>query len=118
MSENLGLGKIIPDGATVERDAIHIAVAPVVAGESLDPSERVYMKWGEAWSHHPLDREKVVGIVDPFLEVSIEKGQRFWLYLFPGSITSLRHDWTHPAFVTNPELAAHLAKKKEAGGGQ
>lgn len=112
MSENLGLGKIIPDDAAVDRDAIHIAVAPVVAGEWLEPSQRVYLEHGMAWSYHLKFVVKPVGIVDPFLGVSVEKGQRFWLYLFPGSITSLRHDWTHPAFVTNPALAAHLAKKE------
>lgn len=90
--KDLGIGKLI----TTEqfRDAIHVAVAPVVAAERLASGWHVGLNSnGEA-----SVSETPVGIVDPFLRDSVASGKRFWLFLYPGSITSLRHDWTHPAF--------------------
>ena len=95
MSDNLKLGHLI-DG-NQQRDAIHIAIAPVVAAEVLHPGDRIGFV-------DPANPEMVrrhgihIGIVDPFLIRRIVPGQRFWMLLFPGTITSLRHDWTHPAF--------------------
>ncbi len=71
------------------RDAVHVAVIAVTAGTTLNPGERV----GKDGT-----RADPVGIVDPFLDVSVKKGQRFWLFLYPRTITSLHHSWTHPAF--------------------
>lgn len=72
-----------------ERDAIHIAVAPIIATQRLEPGYHVGIEG---------NLQNPIGIVDPFLNTVVEIGEKFWLYLFPGSITSLRHDWTHPAF--------------------
>lgn len=96
--ETLGLGKIII--GPQERDAIHIAVIPVVAGEGLNPGARIVMKGDFAFrAEH---EGEYIGIADPFIGdgyyYQIEAKQHFWLWLIPGSITSLRHVWTHPAF--------------------
>ena len=95
--ENPKLGELITGNQ--ERDAVHIAVVPVVAGEPLASGQHVGIAYGKA-----VANAKPVGVVDPFLcrkypndTVMVLKGQRFWLLLYPGSITSLRHDWTHPA---------------------
>lgn len=86
------------------RDAIHIAVAPIVAAERLNPGTKIILREGKAeW----CEREEYtsIGIVDPFLKQPIEKGQRFWLFLNPDSITSLRHVWSHPSFKAKlPEI--------------
>jgi hypothetical protein len=37
-----------------------------------------------------------VGIVDPFLTAPVQTGQMFWMLLIPYSISTLRHEWTHP----------------------
>lgn len=111
------LGRIF-DGGPKDRDAIHVAVAPVVANEKLSPGQDVGF----------VDREKSlvgdvkprIGIVDPFLARMVFPDQGFWLLLYPNTITSLRHDWTHPAFdvllPTKDEARQWLEEfAKEAG---
>jgi hypothetical protein len=88
----LGLGQIIT--AEQQRDAIHVAVAPVIAGQMLEPGAPVALVDGVAMGDH----DNRIGVVDPFLRAMVRKGERFWLFLNPGSITSLRHEWAHPAF--------------------
>lgn len=102
--ETLGLGQIIT--SKQERDAIHIAVLPVAASERLNPGDWVALDAdGRAY-----EDEDGIGVVDPFLKTGIRIGQMFWLYLIPGSITSLRHSWTHPALdspktIPDPDFA-------------
>lgn len=89
---NIKLGKIIT--GRVERDAVHIAIAPAVATMVLTPGRPVGIDsfGGASPLHNPI------GIVDPFLTVPVEIGQRFWLFMYPDTVKSLHHDWTHPAF--------------------
>jgi len=77
-----------------KRDAIHLAVEPVTAARSLSPGDHVGVKDGVACSSYTPH----VGIVDPFLSDGPMNGQRFWLVLYPRTIESLRHVWSHPAF--------------------
>lgn len=94
MTHDAKLGQII-DNPEAARDAIHIALAPVTADTRLHPGQHVGLI-GDG------DRVAVVpgsiGIVDPFLTGPVNAGQRFWLFLYQNTITSLRHAWTHPAF--------------------
>lgn len=95
------LGYLIQDGDQL-RDAIHIAVAPVTAGEDLKPGDHVGLSADlEAFK----GTEGNLGIVDPYLTSQIKKGSRFWLLLYPQTITSLRHEWTHDSFP-DPQTAA------------
>lgn len=87
------IGKLITGEAF--RDAIHIAVVPLKAFRSLNPGEHVGLtENGEADNLS----ESLVGIVDPYLPNRVPRGGMFYLFLYPKSITSLRHEWTHPAF--------------------
>jgi hypothetical protein len=102
---DLNIGKKIT--ADAQRDAIHIAIAPAVCdADILSAGRRVSLRYG---SNPPLAipdeySEEAVGIVDPFLRELIHRGEWFWIFLFPGTITGLRHQWTHPAFdqITTP----------------
>lgn len=82
------LGNIIDD--TQKRDAIHLAVEPIVAKSRLYPGQDV------AVDGSPTG--KLVGIVDPFLKEPVNPGERFWLVIYPRQIKSLRHVWSHPDF--------------------
>lgn len=88
------LGMLIPENSG--RDAIHLAVEPVVAGEHLYPSQRIKLVDGKAVSANTI--ADAIGIVDPFLSIPVMPDQRFWLVVLPRTITSLRHVWSHPAF--------------------
>jgi len=91
------LGQLIEDGDR-RRDAIHIAVAPLTAVERLAPGQHVGLVRDDD-SELVGPCERAIGVVDPFLTAAVEPGQRFWLFLYPGTITGLRHVWTHPAFT-------------------
>ncbi len=87
------------DGAASShhRDAIHIAIAPVRATMKLHPGQGIGFvadnKTDVGLVTHPI------GIVDPFIQSPIYPGDVFYMFLYPNTITSLRHDWTHPAFA-------------------
>jgi hypothetical protein len=102
MNGDIGIGKIIAEER--HRDAIHIAVAPIEAAHELKPGERVGVMEGKAVTSILCNP---VGIVDPFLTHIVLPGQKFYLFLFPGSIESLRHEWVHPAF--GKETPSHAA---------
>jgi hypothetical protein len=87
------------------RDAIHLAVEPVVAGTDLFPGDHITVINGVAYRG-----SNTVGIVDPFIVGGIKKGDKFWLVVYPRKITSLRHVWTHPAFDDYSD--AHKTKKE------
>jgi hypothetical protein len=91
-------------GPEMERDAVHFAVAPVTAVEDLSPGDHVGKDPYRNGFCSILSGAKGVGIVDPFLQQRVKAGERFWLFLYPGTITSLRHQWSHPAFGEHEAL--------------
>jgi hypothetical protein len=99
------LGVIIDE--TAQRDAIHIAVAPVIASQILAAGDHI--------GFLPGSTEEVagvaptitpLGIVDPYLRQPVGVGQRFWMFLYPQTVTGMRHHWTHPAFEAQPVTGA------------
>ena len=100
--ETLGMIHFKPE----HRDAIHLAVEPVIAGTALSVGQRIGIVKGIAWpaGHEYFDNELCLikvpyhGIVDPFLPTQVEKDQPFWFVMAPRMVTSLRHVWSHPEF--------------------
>lgn len=107
------LGKLVPDSIT-ERDAIHFAVIPVQAGCRLSPGQNIgKLADGRFGPNAPNN----IGIVDPFFQGRISEDERFYLFLYPNTITGLRHVWSHPAFPaelatpTVAEVTSHEASE-------
>ena len=101
--DDLKLGQIIEAKRQAGRDAVHVAVIPLTASVVLLPGSRV--------NAEGLPLAPFVGIVDPFLDCVVKPGERFWLWLMPGTVTGIRHHWAHPAF---PVSEAERANKAEA----
>lgn len=119
MRENVKLGQLIKEGDPA-RDAIHVACCPVIAGEPLNVSDELKFLYGSkeiVLRHRGSDygdEEPIVGFPDPFLRLRpyperydyrdetvifpdrIRKGDRFWMFLLPGTATGLRHHYYHP----------------------
>ena len=86
------LGRFV--SGNTPRDAVHIAVIPVEAGQDLRPGERVSVVDDKA-----VRDGNLIGIVDPFLlGNTVPRGKVFWLLLFPDTVVSLHHEWRHPTF--------------------
>ena len=101
------LGTIID--ASAGRDAIHLAVEPVVAAVNLVPGQDVGLVDGRAYPKRPY-----LGIVDPFLTKGVNAGEHFWLVVYPRQITSLRHVWTHPAFEAAADPVALTVEEESS----
>jgi hypothetical protein len=94
---DIKLGVIVDE--TAQRDAIHIAVAPVVASQILAAGDHIGLLPGSADEvAGAAPTITPIGIVDPFLREHVQVGQRFYMWLYPQTVTGMRHHWSHPAF--------------------
>jgi len=105
------------DYKTAERDAVHVALLPVVTREEAlypgcpievvgvdyevgdDGDKRAFYRVRSAGYS---GRDRAHGVVDAFLTAPASVGQVFYMMLKPGTVTSLRHAWVHPGV---PEIA-------------
>lgn len=97
MSHSIELGRRIY--GYQERDAVHVAVVPVIASEQLSRGQRVKLT-PETRDHvSSAGTNDYIGVVDPFLyDDTIGRGERFLILLRPDSVTSMRHHWSSPDF--------------------
>ena len=107
--DKLKIGNIITEPQF--KDAVHMAIVPVEAHTYLRPGDHVSVNSNGTKTSSSGEN---VGVVDPFLKKPVLKGQTFWLFVYPGSITSLRHEWTHPKFNKRDEPSAEQRAESEA----
>ena len=112
------LGKLITKKEG--RDATHIAIAPVVSvDKNLYPGQKVGLREGSLTKVTAFT-DSFIGVVDPFLKNNVKMGEEFWLFLYPNTVTSLKHEWTHPAFefsnqnAEDKEMSKIEEKKRES----
>jgi hypothetical protein len=98
------IGKLLDP--TAQRDAIHIAVMPAEASDYLRAGDHVGLVDGKA-----TKANQKIGVVDPFLKDVVKPGHRFFIFLYPNTITGLRHVWTHPV-VDSKEATDRAASEK------
>ncbi len=80
-----------------QRDAIHVAVAPVVAAETLQPGQHIgFTELGN--TVRVGTQARLIGIVDPFLKRPVGAGEQFYMLLYQNTVTGMRHEWAHPDF--------------------
>jgi len=109
------LGKLC-NSESVKKDAVHIAIHKVVAERTLKPGQHVGIVSTNVINNETVyvvgPSSKPIGVVDSYLKKNIEHGQLFYLMLYPGSITSLQHHWTHPDFIEQQENGMSVDKQK------
>lgn len=88
-----------------KRDAVHVAVIPAIADEALEPGEKVCHRYqyNVGSPRSTEERANVIGFVDPFLKVTVQAGERFWLFMSPSAVKQLRHDWKDDNFPDSTE---------------
>lgn len=87
------LGMVITD-KKVGRDAVHLACFPAKTFDSLTgPGAHVGLLEDGRIS---VFAAKPIGIVDPFLPGLVVAGQEVLVLVYPRTIESLRHVWSHP----------------------
>ncbi len=93
----------IPLGTTptadAGRDAVHVAIIAAYSDERLLPGAHVGLVALEGGVAKVSSTSAHLGIVDPFLKTFLLPRERFYLVLYPQTITSLRHEWAHPMFA-------------------
>lgn len=109
------IGKLLSENE--KRDAIHIAILPVVTAEDLQPGDHVSIRYGTNQVEHTptsLKSDNRVGIIDPFLNLRVvPKGSRVYLFLYPNTVTGMRHEWSCPAVDGTTTLSPPEDDKEE-----
>lgn len=98
--EQVDITKTIQPG-TGKRDAIHVAIIPGIMDHDMMPGTHVGKLLDGSFS---ATASKRIGVVSPFIQNMVKKGECCYIFLYPGSVIGLRHDWSHPDLPEEGEL--------------
>lgn len=98
------VGQILP--YDIGRDAIHIPTISARVCEVMKPGQEVWFCDGTWWTAFG----KGHGIIDPFLPYTTKPGDWVLVFLYPGSIESLRHVWRHKDLPDEPVADGAVAR--------
>jgi hypothetical protein len=99
------LGAIIND-PSAQRDAVHVAIYPAIAAQTLYGGQDVIIVSGEAFEAATVAGS--IGVIDPFL-TTVKEGERCWVFIKPNEVKNLRHEWDHPLLDMDIEQIANTA---------
>jgi hypothetical protein len=106
--QSVNLGEI-PNEKGI-RDALHIAVISLPAGEFLEPGDWVRIYNGMVVG---CDKDESIGVVDPFRRY-VSKNELVWVCLNPNTVTSVHHYWEHPEFSEDKLVPKPAPTKEES----
>ena len=113
MMQPTELGTTPEEGAG--RDAIHVAVIPAVAEGTIYPAQRVSIEERGGTFIAQAVGDEGFGICDPFQTGRVNNGERVWVMLDPGTITDMRHHWSHPNIPDDESAVTRERIENEAG---
>lgn len=93
------IGKTLNKKNHPKRDAIHIAIVPVILDDGyFSPGIKVKLAPQGGGVVRPVTcyDEKGIGILDPYHEGRFKKGDVVWCFMHPNSTRGIRHDWSNP----------------------
>lgn len=108
MKDQPAIGTLLNPGKLPNRDAIHVAILPIIAGARLHRGEPFRIKRGTKnialsgeyngkYSTQNRNLSSAVGIIDPYLSTfAVQEGEACYGFMYPNTITGLHHHWEHP----------------------
>lgn len=109
MNHEVKLGEVLH--GFHDRDAIHVAIVPCIVGEEygMSPGERVRLAYGTT-NVAIREGKEWIGVVDPYLEHHPTKGEQVYVFLKPGLVTGMKHQWRCPLF-DSPQIPESEAER-------
>lgn len=95
------------------KDAVHVAITPVVIMyDDPKPGDKVDLQLmidGTIHAHKPAVVYDFMAVLDPYIAY-IYKRSTCYAMMRPGSIKTLRHEWTHPKLNTSKDKDEAVAR--------
>jgi hypothetical protein len=93
-----------PDEAGV-KDAIHVAIVSVVAGAALQAGQGFELnEHRHAVPARGRNKKTLTGVVDPFGDALISRGEVFWGLINPDHVERVEHHWNTEVDFSAPSV--------------